>query len=368
MKHRYELVDPSANHNKFWEIEVHGSSYTTRYGRIGSAGAETTGHYSSPEEAEAEALKARTSKEKKGYVLVGGTQKAGARTPRQATGEGGKLKIPGFSVQLLKEWDGETVPEHAVCEAKLDGLRAVFVFAGGRYCCFSRDGNTLHNVGHIAAELIKAFDGWCLDGELFGGDWSKTMENVRSDERGEGSDVRFVIFDCLTHEELDTKTCERSLSERRRMIEKLLPKRVVFSMLIDQTPVRTAADVERMTDLFIKAGFEGAVLKDMDSPYTFKRGTAWVKSKRFRSADLHIVSLVEGKGKHKGRLGKFVVKGPGGVASGVGTGFSDEQREEYWKLGKKLVGKIVEVKYQEVMKDGGGLRFPSFLRLRPDKK
>lgn len=365
MKARYELVDPAINANKFWEIEVSGSEYVTRYGRIGSKGSETVSRFSSPEEAQAEAEKARTSKEKKGYALVGGGG-AAAKPRRAVEGKGESFKVAGFAVQLLHEWDGETVPADAVVEPKLDGLRCMFVFARGRYCCLSRDGNTLHNVGHIAAELGSIFDGWCLDGELFGGDWSKTMTDVRSGETGRGSGTFFVVFDCLTHEEVDSRTCRRTLRERRETLLFMFPRKPVTSGVIDQFPVKTPADVERMTDRFIKAGFEGAVLKDLDSFYSFKRGRDWTKVKRFKSGDYPIVGFEEGRGKHKGRLGKLLVKGPNGVVSGVGTGLTDEQREDFWRRREKLKGKVVEVKYQEVA-SSGGLRFPSFLRLRPDK-
>jgi hypothetical protein len=45
---------------------------------------------------------------------------------------------------------------------------------------------------------------------------------------------------------------------------------------------------------------------------------------------------------------------------------SDEQRDEFWELGRKLLGKTLEVKHQGVSADGG-LRFPIFVRLRLDK-
>lgn len=51
----------------------------------------------------------------------------------------------------------------------------------------------------------------------------------------------------------------------------------------------------------------------------------------------------------------------------VGSGFSDEQRVTYWNQKDDVKGCIAEVKYQGVTKDGS-LRFPTFLRLRPDKE
>ena len=60
-------------------------------------------------------------------------------------------------------------------------------------------------------------------------------------------------------------------------------------------------------------------------------------------------------------VGSLVVDYKGTKVS-VGTGFTDEQRVEFYKD----TPEIIEVNYQEVTKDGS-LRFPSFVRIREDK-
>ncbi|MEN0066748.1 MAG: WGR domain-containing protein [Myxococcota bacterium] len=65
---RYELDDGKSQ--KFWEIEVEGSTFTVRYGRIGTNGQSKTKVFSSPEEASKEAEKITKSKVKKGYAPV----------------------------------------------------------------------------------------------------------------------------------------------------------------------------------------------------------------------------------------------------------------------------------------------------------
>ena len=63
---RFEFSDGKSN--KFWEIEVEGSSYRTCHGRIGTAGRDTTKNFYSPSAAQAQAQSAIKSKLKKGYV------------------------------------------------------------------------------------------------------------------------------------------------------------------------------------------------------------------------------------------------------------------------------------------------------------
>lgn len=95
----------------------------------------------------------------------------------------------------------------------------------------------------------------------------------------------------------------------------------------------------------------------------------WYKIKPKRSLDAVVVGAHGGTGKFFGLLGSVsiaVYDKDGKVVNlgSVGTGFNDEQREE-WK-GEFLVGQVIEVEYDEVSARGG-LKFPRFTRLRPDK-
>jgi DNA ligase-1 len=62
----FELVDGASR--KFWEIELCGASFTTRYGRIGSAVQKTLKEYTSEDEARREYEKLIGEKTRKGYA------------------------------------------------------------------------------------------------------------------------------------------------------------------------------------------------------------------------------------------------------------------------------------------------------------
>ncbi|MCY1014943.1 WGR domain-containing protein [Pyxidicoccus sp. MSG2] len=66
---RYEFKEGSSN--KFWEISLSGTSFTTRWGRIGTDGQEKTQSFSDTATAKKEYDKLVREKEKKGYELVG---------------------------------------------------------------------------------------------------------------------------------------------------------------------------------------------------------------------------------------------------------------------------------------------------------
>ena len=67
--YHYELVDPSTNADKFWEVRVDGPTWTVRYGRNGTAGQSKPTTEASAEQAIAVASKKAKAKEREGYVL-----------------------------------------------------------------------------------------------------------------------------------------------------------------------------------------------------------------------------------------------------------------------------------------------------------
>ncbi|MFO0668903.1 MAG: WGR domain-containing protein [Polyangiaceae bacterium] len=63
---RYEFSEGTSN--KFWEITLEGSSFTTRYGKIGTDGQVTLKEFDSADKAQKEYDKLVAEKTKKGYV------------------------------------------------------------------------------------------------------------------------------------------------------------------------------------------------------------------------------------------------------------------------------------------------------------
>ena len=69
-------------------------------------------------------------------------------------------------------------------------------------------------------------------------------------------------------------------------------------------------------------------------------------------------------------MGAVVVQFKGNEVR-VGSGFSDEQRIEFWKNPDLIVGRVIEVKYKEVTKNKNGtesLQFPVFMQIREEGK
>jgi DNA ligase-1 len=120
----------------------------------------------------------------------------------------------------------------------------------------------------------------------------------------------------------------------------------------------------------IDNGYEGIMIKDIDAKYVCKRHVAWLKQKPFIEVSLEITAVEEGTGKNEGRLGALVCSGVDDgktIVVNVGSGFTDEQRIEFWGDRESLPGQIVEVRADAITQNQDGtysLRFPRFLRFR----
>jgi ATP-dependent DNA ligase len=129
-----------------------------------------------------------------------------------------------------------------------------------------------------------------------------------------------------------------------------LDPRLHWGSLTDPSPAAICAHLQRANDL----GYEGLVLR---------QGDHWVKIKPAETHDVLITGYVEGKGKHRGRLGYVTT-----TRGAVGAGFTNTEREILWAeaTAGTLVGQVVEVSCMQITPNGQ-FRHPFFVRTRPDK-
>lgn len=92
---RYEFV--GCGSNKFWEIKLEGSHFTTTWGKIGTAGQSTTKHWDSPAIAKKEHDKLIAEKVNKGYELCSPPKKKAKP----------KLRIEKYEVMRVNSYDLE---------------------------------------------------------------------------------------------------------------------------------------------------------------------------------------------------------------------------------------------------------------------
>ncbi len=191
------------------------------------------------------------------------------------------------------------------------------------------------------------------------------------------------VFDILY---FDGKTLiDEPLRERRTCLEQALS-----SYIAPQLQSDTISELETFYHQALNAGHEGIMVKDLDSRYSpGVRGKNWVKIKpEVDTLDLAVVGAEWGEGRRAHFFGSFLLacrdRGRLLPVGKVATGMSDETLAELYDLFKDLViatsGKevtvepviVFEVGYSEIQQSpnyesGFALRFPRFVRVRPDK-
>jgi DNA ligase-1 len=282
--------------------------------------------------------------------------------------------IPEFNVMLADSYEGQNI-EGWVAEAKYDGLRCIAtVLPDGDVFFQSRNGRELYNMEDVAAE-IKALalpSGTRLDGEIFDGDWNGTAELVRSSKTSKKSKTSvYYIFDYLSAPDWERPI--QNYSARRTILEVMLKRATTPLQRVKVTEsygLVNAGNVAQIGATAIAAGYEGLVLKNPFANYEKKRSKAWLKVKPKETIDAVIVDVQEGTKKYTGKLGAFVCELPDGRRFNVGSGFSDDQRVDFWDRRGEFTGKTIEVEADalpERMKSKIIVRFPTFIRFRDDK-
>lgn len=282
--------------------------------------------------------------------------------------------------------------EYVISE-KLDGIRCVVIKKSDTDIkAYSRQGKEIKGL----VEIIEAFKDECFtvgayDGELLStGDFETdelrfqntcSIVNSKSDTK---VGLEFVMFDNI---EITGFYDGFSVAPYSLRFSNLFDKVKKYEesggkCLTDTTHKEYFCIGEISHDLLMelveqcdKDGKEGVMINDLSAPYKAGRVDGILKLKKNLVADVRVIGFEAGEGKHLGRLGALIVefdyKGISNVCN-IGTGFSDEEREDIWNNQDYYLGKIVEVKYQKITKakdkDAYALGFASYNhRIREDK-
>lgn len=253
-------------------------------------------------------------------------------------------------------------------DVKLDGVRTIAKRDDLGYTLYSRNGKKFNNYSLIENELdtlSREVGSYTFDGEITAGHFQDLMRTV-----SRKTDVELTIANEAIYNIFDVQVVGTPFEERlqflklvKKGIEKLGLRHVV---VVEGHFISSETEMMDFYKLQLSKGQEGIMVKDLSAYYEFKRSSNWMKIKPSETEDLKIVGVEEGTGKNVGKLGALVCQLENGDTVNVGSGFSDEDREDYWNNQKKVIGKIAEVKYQEKTRDGS-LRFPVFVRFRDDK-
>jgi DNA ligase-1 len=293
--------------------------------------------------------------------------------------------IPKFECVLAKEYDPHhnKLDETWFISQKLDGVRSLIHVEkpSNKITAYSRNGKELHCLEKIlkAIPVDKIKESVFLDGEIVYidpttgmEDFKKTIQIVRSSKTvKENKDLYFKVFDIIPEAEFYAAEGESLFSDRNDLVKKTFKgnKRINVVEQISYTEEAFA----KMQDEVAEKNWEGLMLRK-NSPYKGKRIRNLCKVKKFHDAEFKVHNVVFGKMRFINEtsgleeeidaLSAVVIKNKGKDVK-VGSGFSLEERKEFYKFPDRIVGKKITVKYFEETEDFS-LRFPIFKCVRPD--
>jgi len=281
--------------------------------------------------------------------------------------------IPEFKVMLGKDQPIQSWPVYG--SLKFDGIRLVVFVKNGYARCKTRSGKDfplkslelamgMCEDGVYDGELI-ARSGKMVDRTRISGEANKIIKGTSTSIK----DYKFMVFDYLTTNEWETETCDRSMRDRMDLLQNCLQQ----SALIKMVEQKIINNEEEANDWFLELtdqGFEGIILRPIDSLYEWKRSSFLIKKKLIKETKLVCTNVIEGEGKYSGMVGALECEG---YAEGVevyvniGSGFSDEDRDKDPSFYK---GRTIEVLYNSIIRpkdsDRRSLFLPRFKRVLGD--
>jgi DNA ligase-1 len=262
-------------------------------------------------------------------------------------------------------------------QPKLDGVRCVIQANVKRHIltpalneievkAYSRTGKEWKNIDHILFNLKPWFQlnpDVILDGELYNHDLKDDFEKIISLVRKQKPDdidmlesadmVQFHCYDIIDE--------TMSFAMRNEFIKQAVPRNHCIKH-VPTTKIVCDDDAQEMHKVNLNCGFEGSILRTNDV-YACKRSHNLRKFKDFSDAEALIVDWVEGVGKRKGTIGKFMAQDEDGNLFGMPVMDKFKYLQDNFKKMQGYVGKTATFTYFERTK-AGSYRHPLFKCIR----
>lgn len=355
-----------------WQIEVVGSKYRTKEGLVGGkitisnwtqCTAKNIGKANeiSPEEqAILEASAKAKKKEEQGYYKS-----------IEDAGKGKKFLEPmlAHKYQDNKKLVDSNVTNY-YCQPKLDGIRNVHSKDGS----WSRKGKKFLCIPHIEKEadkllsyLSKHYNVIALDGELYNhklkADFEKITSLVRKtkvteeDLAASEEYMQYHIYDIIIK--------GLPFSKRQSILRKAFSKfDFKYLIRVNTHKIKSMKDMDDYYDHYLKAGYEGQMLRLSNSFYENCRTKSLLKRKEFQDKEAVVLLIQSGVGNADGLAATALCKWPDNdiefSATIMGT---KEYREKLLEESDNICGSIATIRFQNLTKDGKP-RFPRLVTIR----
>jgi DNA ligase-1 len=292
-----------------------------------------------------------------------------------------KDHIPEFSVALADKYEPKLVDwkDSWFVSRKLDGLRLISVVdENGNSSFFSRTGKVFDTLD-IVSGGIKALG---ITNVVFDGELCLVDDNGNEDFQGIMKEIRkkdhtipnpsYKIFDMISHDEFYSKKGLKHKTYEHRynnLLEVMRENTCVCLSVLAQEKIKDDDHFQEWVKKASDYGWEGVMVR-ANEPYKGKRSKDLLKVKKFFDDEYTVVDTEMGPFRYikdsaeceETMLSCVMIQHKGHTVR-VGSGFNIEQRQEFYKHPKKILGKEITVQYfEETENEKGGLslRFPTF--------
>lgn len=293
------------------------------------------------------------------------------------------LLASAYSEKLEDSFDWEN---GVFVQEKSDALRCNIIIRDGSVQLFTRNGKELHVQGRfdhlvtgyglnnimIDGELAASRDGKILDRQTSNGISNKINKNTASKE--ECDIMSLYCWDVIDIDEFDNKFSDTPYEKRFETL-KCMVTGVEGLIVIDSWIVYSKEEAKAIYKRLVSEGKEGTLIKARDMLWEDTRSKKQMKAKEVIEAEFLCIGVEEGtKGsKYEGKLGNIIIQTScGKLVSSCGSGFSDQQRIDFWNDQSLILNKIVSLEFNKLSKNKNNndvsLFLPIFIEVRFDKE
>lgn len=289
--------------------------------------------------------------------------------------------IPEFSVALADKYDPNIVDwkDGWYVSRKIDGARCIaIVDNNGNTTFYSRTGKEFNTLGIVAAGIKNlgvanvVFDGeLCLVDDNGNEDFQGVMKELRKKDHTI-ENPSYKIFDMISHDEFYSKKGQPNKTYTHRynnLLAIMKNNSCACLSVLAQELIKNDDHFAEWTKRSNDYGWEGLMLRS-DTPYKGKRSKELLKYKAFNDDEYVVIDtemgpfryVKDGQECEETMLSCVTIKHKGHNVR-VGSGFSIDQRQEFYQNPDNILGKVITVQYfaESRNQDGGiSLRFPTF--------
>jgi DNA ligase-1 len=170
------------------------------------------------------------------------------------------------------------------------------------------------------------------------------------------AELEYWVYDCCLRDQPDMP-----FSERTAFLQTL--KMPVAVRLLHTDIAHNQAELDAYYEQYLAAGYEGQMIRRLDSSYQHTRTRDLLKRKEFVDQEFTLVDVLPGRGSRAEMAAKAVVRLENGETCEVGMIGSHAYCRKLLAEKASVIGKPVTVQYQNRTPDGS-LRFGKMKAVR----